>query len=71
MVKGSERIFWYSSTLMSAVRVRACRLWASGGKLGRVKDWRGIWAPWAWEGSTGWPGSWLGSVVAIVGFRVG
>ena len=26
---------------------------ASGGKVGRSKDWRGIWATWACEGATG------------------
>ena len=58
---------WYSSTLMSEVRVRALSDWAAGGNSGRLKVWSGICAPWAWDGSTGWPGSWDGFVVAIVG----
>ena len=67
MVKGSERRFWYSSTLMSLVRVKAFSDRASGGKFGTVKDWSGIWAPWACPGSTGSPGGREGLVVAIVG----
>ena len=66
MVHGSLRSFWYSSTLMSEVRVKALRLWAWGGKSGIVKAWRGICAPWAWDGSTGSPGGRAGLVVAIV-----
>lgn len=49
---------------MSLVSVRACRLRASGGKSGIVKFWRGIWAPWAFDGSTG-------SLLAAVGGRGG
>ena len=69
IVYGSERIFWYSSTLMSEVKVKAFRPWAAGGKSGIVKVWRGIWAPWAWDGSTGSPGMVEGFVVAIVDLR--
>jgi len=43
----------YSSSLMSEVRVREVRFWASGGKEGRAKDWRGICATCAWDGGTG------------------
>lgn len=42
MFQGWERMVWYSSTLMSEVRVRALRPRASGGKVGMVKVWRGI-----------------------------
>lgn len=57
--------FVYSSSLMSEVRVRPVRFLASGGKVGRVKDWRGICATWAWEGGTG---SWDSSC-AVFWFR--
>lgn len=42
--KGCSRRGWYSSSFMSEVRIRDVRpeLKASGGKVGRLKVWRGI-----------------------------
>jgi tRNA(Ile2) C34 agmatinyltransferase TiaS len=42
--KGRVRRSVYSSSLMSEVRMREVRpaVKASGGKVGRLKDWRGI-----------------------------
>lgn len=53
--KGEERMVVYSSGLMSEVRIRDVRpaVKASGGKVGRLKSFRGIWAARAWDGGTG------------------
>ena len=57
--KGCSRRGWYSSSLMSEVRIREVRpaVNASGGKVGRVNVWRGIWAARASETGTAWADS--------------